>query len=63
MQCPCGSEMRFASHEVKTEAKAIEWCAEIKTLPITVEQDKCHGCGRISSTIKDRHGTIIQQKG
>ena len=47
MQCNCGGETNYCSHEVKTLEKAQEWYPEITIVPIIVNYDKCTTCGRI----------------
>ena len=53
MQCNCGGETFYSTHEVKTLPKIIEWLGREYPRPIIIGQDKCSGCGRLEKKIFD----------
>ena len=62
MQCKCGGTMSESTHEVKTLKKAIEWCKDAKEsdLPLTINQNKCGGCGRLHFQVANNEYSIIR---
>ena len=65
MECPRGSETLSSQHEVKTMAKAAEWCrfeVEGDQLPLTIHQDKTPN-GRLRVKIFNNNGVLIVERG
>jgi len=65
MECPRGSETTSSQHEVKTMAKAEEWCrveVEEDQLPLTIHQDKTPN-GRVRLKIFNKKGALIVERG
>jgi len=65
MECPRGSETLSSQHEVKTMAKAEEWCRreiEEDQLPLTIHQDKTPN-GRMRVKIFNINGDLIEERG
>ena len=65
MQCPCGFERRPATHEVVTLKTAKEWHPYVveSDLPVKVDRDVCHGCGRQHAVIISANGKIVGRRG
>lgn len=64
MECPRGSTCIESSHEVKTLAKAVEWCesATNDDLPIRIEQRKSAD-GRLMVNIYSDTGQLMERRG
>jgi len=53
MQCNCGGETLYSTHQVKTLPKIIEWLGRDHPRSIIVGQEKCSVCGRLEKKIFD----------
>ena len=64
MECPRGSSCTESTHEVKTLAKAQEWCskADESDLPLQIEQRKSSD-GRVMIKVYNCKGTLIESRG